>query len=79
MRSGKVDTVGLGRVVLSYPALPRDVLEKGELNSKTICRTFSDCTTGPRQGLMSGCFPLDPYYRKLPEADVVKKIKAALR
>ena len=29
VRSGKTDTVGLGRVVLSYPTLPRDVLEKG--------------------------------------------------
>jgi 2,4-dienoyl-CoA reductase-like NADH-dependent reductase (Old Yellow Enzyme family) len=79
VRSGKTDTVGLGRVVLSYPTLPRDVLEKGRLDPKRICRTFSDCTTGPRQGLMSGCFPLDPFYRKLPEAEVVRKVKASLR
>jgi 2,4-dienoyl-CoA reductase-like NADH-dependent reductase (Old Yellow Enzyme family) len=79
VRTGQTDTVGLGRVVLSYPTLPRDVLEKGRLDPKRICRTFSDCTTGPRQGLMSGCFPLDPFYRKLPEAEIVRKVKAALR
>ncbi len=79
VRSGQTDTVGLGRVVLSYPTLPRDVLEKGSLESKRICRTFSDCTTGPRQGLMSGCFPLDPFYRKLPEAEIVRQVKASLR
>jgi 2,4-dienoyl-CoA reductase-like NADH-dependent reductase (Old Yellow Enzyme family) len=79
VRSGKTDTVGLGRMVLAYPTLPRDTLEKGAMDPKRICRTFSDCTTGPRQGLMSGCFPLDPFYRKLPEAAIVKKVKASLR
>ena len=79
VRSGKVDAVGLGRMVLSYPDLPADALEKGELRTKSICRTFSDCTTGPRNGMLSGCFPLDPFYKDLPEAAAVKKIKASLR
>ena len=79
VRSGKTDTVGLGRMVLAYPTLPRDTLEKGAMDPKRICRTFSDCTTGPRQGLISGCFPLDPYYRKRPEAEMVRKVKASLR
>jgi 2,4-dienoyl-CoA reductase-like NADH-dependent reductase (Old Yellow Enzyme family) len=79
VRTGHVDSVGLGRVVLSYPTLPRDVLEKGSLETKRICRTFSDCTTGPRKGLISGCFPLDPFYRKLPEADQIKRFKAEFR
>jgi NADPH2 dehydrogenase len=42
-----------------------------------ICRTFSDCTTAPRHGLRSGCYPLDDYYKALPEAAEVKTIKAA--
>jgi hypothetical protein len=42
---------------------------------KRICRTFSDCTTAPRNGLVSGCFPLDPYYKSLPEAAELKEIK----
>ena len=65
-------------MVLAYPTLPRDTLERGELNAKRICRTFSDCTTGPRNGLVSGCYPLDPEYRKLPEAAIVRRIKASL-
>ena len=42
---GHVDFVGLGRMVLSYPELPRDVLAGRELQRKLLCRTFSDCTT----------------------------------
>ena len=78
VRSGRADSVGLGRMVLSYPTLPRDVLVNGTLNGKRICRTFSDCTTGPRNGLVSGCYPLDPAYRQMPEAAIVRKIKASL-
>jgi hypothetical protein len=65
-------------MVVAYPTLPADALRDGKLNPKRICRTFSDCTTGPRNGLVSGCYPLDPYYRKLPEGAIVRKIKASL-
>jgi 2,4-dienoyl-CoA reductase-like NADH-dependent reductase (Old Yellow Enzyme family) len=68
VRSGWVDFVGLGRMVLSYPDLPAHVLEGKPLERKRICRTFSDCTTAPRIGLASGCYPLDPFYKALPEA-----------
>ncbi len=78
VRSGRADAVGLGRMVLAYPTLPSDALSKGQLDSKRICRTFSDCTTGPRNGLVSGCYPLDPAYKKRPEAAIVRKIKASL-
>ena len=71
---GHVDVVGLGRMVLSYPQLPRDVLEKRSIDHKRICRTFSDCTTGPRHGMISGCYPLDDYYRERPEAQRIKLI-----
>ena len=54
--------VGLGRIVLSYPDLPADVLAGAPLRRNAFCRTFSDCTTGPRMGLVSGCYPLDPFY-----------------
>jgi hypothetical protein len=66
-------------MALAYPTLPRDTLRDGLLNPKSICRTFSDCTTGPRNGLVSGCYPLDAFYRRLPEAAQVRQIKAALR
>jgi 2,4-dienoyl-CoA reductase-like NADH-dependent reductase (Old Yellow Enzyme family) len=79
VREGWVDLVGLGRMVLSYWELPTDVLEGHPLQAKRICRTFSDCTTGPRSGLASGCYPLDPYYKQLPEAHALKAAKATLR
>jgi hypothetical protein len=78
VRLGHVDFVGLGRSTLSYPDLPHDMLTGAKLDHKRFCRTFSDCTTAPRNGMISGCFPLDPYYKALPEARRVKEIKAKL-
>lgn len=75
VRAGWVDSVGLGRMVLSYPELPADVLAGKPLARPRICRTFSDCTTGPRKGLVSGCYPLDAYYKRLPEAAVLREAK----
>ena len=68
VRTGMTDFVGLGRMVLSYPDLPADVLGGRPLKRKAICRTFSDCTTGPRLGLVSGCYPLDGFYAEHPDA-----------
>ncbi|MEO6182643.1 MAG: NADH:flavin oxidoreductase, partial [Verrucomicrobiota bacterium] len=48
LRQGWVDMVGIGRMVLSYPTILADAISKGELTPKFICRTFSDCTTAPR-------------------------------
>ncbi len=76
VRAGWIDMVGLGRMVLSYPELPRDVLRHGRMERRRICRTFSDCTTAPRNGMVSGCFPLDPYYKALPEAEKLRGLKA---
>jgi 2,4-dienoyl-CoA reductase-like NADH-dependent reductase (Old Yellow Enzyme family) len=75
VREGWVDSVGLGRMVLSYPRLPLDVLGGRELRRKLVCRTFSDCTTAPRHGLPSGCYPLDPFYRETDAAARLKQIK----
>jgi len=75
VRAGWIDFVGLGRMVLAYPELPADVLERGILERKRVCRTFSDCTTAPRNGLVSGCYPLDGYYKTLPEAEALRAIK----
>jgi 2,4-dienoyl-CoA reductase-like NADH-dependent reductase (Old Yellow Enzyme family) len=72
VRNGLTDFVGLGRVVLSYPDLPADVLSGKPLRRVSICRTFSDCTTGPRMGMVSGCYPLDPFYVKRLEAEPIR-------
>lgn len=69
------DFVGLGRMVLSYPELADDILKGHPLKRDQICRTFSDCTTAPRNGMISGCFPLDDFYKALPEAATLKEIK----
>jgi 2,4-dienoyl-CoA reductase-like NADH-dependent reductase (Old Yellow Enzyme family) len=78
---GLADAVGVGRMVLSYPDLPADVLAGAPLKTKLLCRTFSDCTTGPRNGLVSGCYPLDPFYTRHPHnvalKDLKKKVKTA--
>ena len=39
------------------------------MTRKKICRTFSDCTTAPRNGMVSGCYPLDPFYKDRPERE----------
>lgn len=75
VRNGLTHSVGLGRMVLSYPDLPADVLSGTPLRRKSICRTFSDCTTGPRLGLVSGCYPLDPVYEAHPDAIRLRALK----
>ena len=76
--AGEVDLVGLGRVALSYPDLPADLLAGAALQRRQLCRTFSDCTTGPRAGVISGCYPLDPDYRNRAERRVVAEAKQAM-
>lgn len=75
LRDGGADFIGLGRMVLSYPELPADVMAGKPLDRKRICRTFSDCTTAPRNGLVSGCYPLDPFYKSRPEHLELQQIK----
>ncbi|HZO88564.1 MAG TPA: hypothetical protein VFB38_09515 [Chthonomonadaceae bacterium] len=79
VREGWTDCVGLGRMVLAYPELPHDVLVAGQIQKKRLCRTFSDCTSGPRNGLVSGCYPLDPYYKQSPEHVRLLETKRAAR
>lgn len=75
IRDSAADFIGLGRMVLSYPELPSDVLSGKPMARKKICRTFSECTTAPRNGMVSGCFPLDPFYKKMPEYGQLKAAK----
>jgi 2,4-dienoyl-CoA reductase-like NADH-dependent reductase (Old Yellow Enzyme family) len=79
VRAGWIDMVGLGRMVLSYPELPAETLRIGTTERKKICRTFSDCTTAPRNSLPSGCYPLDPYYKQRPEAKALRQVKQESR
>ncbi len=76
VRDGWVDAIGLGRMVLSYPEMPRDTLGGKQPSRKLICRTFSDCTTAPRNGIVSGCYPLDAFYKARPEKEQLEAAKA---
>lgn len=76
VRMGWTDSVGLGRMLLTYPEMLWDVIDGRPLQHKRVCRTFSDCTTAPRNGLPSGCYPLDAHYKKSAMALRLKEAKA---
>lgn len=76
VRQGWVDATGLGRMALTYPELLKDSAGGTVIEHKRICRTFSDCTTAPRNGLPSGCYPLDSYYKSSELANRLKLAKA---
>jgi 2,4-dienoyl-CoA reductase-like NADH-dependent reductase (Old Yellow Enzyme family) len=75
VREGWADIVGLGRMMLSYPELIADVLAGRPMQRKRLCRTFSDCTTAPRNGMISGCYPLDAHYKKSPQMIRLTQVK----
>ena len=79
LRLGWADAIGLGRAVLSYPTMLTDAATGHMIEKKSICRTFSDCTTAPRNGLISGCYPLDKFYTQRPEFARLKEIKKQQR
>jgi NADPH2 dehydrogenase len=76
---GWVDLVGLGRMVLAYPELPLEIIRGKPLQKKRYCRTFSDCTTAPRNGMVSGCYPLDAHYKKSPDFKRLASVKKAVQ
>ena len=75
LREGWVDFVGLGRMVLTYPEILWDAAQGNRIQRKRVCRTFSDCTTAPRNGLPSGCYPLDDYYKESAWGEKLTELK----
>jgi 2,4-dienoyl-CoA reductase-like NADH-dependent reductase (Old Yellow Enzyme family) len=76
IRAGCADFIGLGRMLLSYPTYPRDLLtESRSIESRQLCRTCSDCSTAPRYGLVSGCYLFDSFYKQRPEAKRLRRLK----
>jgi 2,4-dienoyl-CoA reductase-like NADH-dependent reductase (Old Yellow Enzyme family) len=65
VRDGRITFVGVGRAALPQPDFARQVLEKGQLNRKRVCRTFSYCTALMRAKhnqlgqFATGCPPFD--------------------
>ena len=76
LREGWVDLIGLGRMALTYPELLWDSSAGNLIQHKRVCRTFSDCTTAPRKGLPSGCYPLDSFYKNSAQAQQLNAAKA---
>ena len=59
------DFAGLGRMALPYANYCVDHLAGGKFDRRRICRTFGECTNAPRHGKVSGCYPLDAFYKTL--------------
>ena len=79
LRHKWTDFIGLGRMLLAYPELPRDLLEGRGVQKKRLCRSFSDCTTAPRNGLASGCYPLDAHYKKSEDFNRLAALKKLVK
>lgn len=53
--NGMTDAAGFGRLAFAYPDFAKDILEKGELDTKKVCLTCSKCTAMMRQIHATGC------------------------
>ncbi len=69
---GWADTIGIGRMALSYPDIVADIIEGRPLQPKLLCNACSWCDIAPGFGAVSGCYPLDRFYRDLPEYERLK-------
>jgi len=76
---GMADLVGIGRMCLCYPGFVADVLAGRALNRRLICRTCGDCSSAPRNDLVSGCYTLDAFYRNRPEYRQLRQLKSQKR
>jgi 2,4-dienoyl-CoA reductase-like NADH-dependent reductase (Old Yellow Enzyme family) len=84
LQSGDIRFVGYGRAALPYPDLARDVLERGELDERIVCKTLTFCTYLMRNRsnaigqFPTGCPPFDKevYGPIMKEAKAAKKAKA---
>jgi len=80
IRKGMADMAGYGRLVLSYPDMCAETLAGRPLDPRRICRTFGDCTTAPRHGIVSGCYPLDRFYQaRTADFSALKAAKQRLK
>jgi 2,4-dienoyl-CoA reductase-like NADH-dependent reductase (Old Yellow Enzyme family) len=79
--SGRIAFFGYGRGALAYPHFAKDILEKGELDPRQVCRTVTFCTFLMRQKhneygqFPSGC----PPYDKEVYGPIIKEARELLR
>ena len=81
LEAGRIRFFGLGRGVLSYPDFAKDVLEKGELDERRVCKTLTYCSFLMRQKsnelgqFPTGCPPFD----KLVYGPIIKDARERRR
>jgi 2,4-dienoyl-CoA reductase-like NADH-dependent reductase (Old Yellow Enzyme family) len=81
LKQHRATLAGLGRAALAYPNLPREALEKAELNPLQTCKTLSYCTYLMRSKknelgqFPTGCPPFD----KEGYGEVMKQARASNR
>lgn len=56
---GGATFVGLGRELLAYPDMPRDILQEGKVDARRICVTCSYCSEVMARGGRAGCYIRD--------------------
>jgi 2,4-dienoyl-CoA reductase-like NADH-dependent reductase (Old Yellow Enzyme family) len=59
IREGGATFVGLGREMLAYPDMPRDILSGGGIDRSKLCLTCSYCSEVMAHGGAVGCFIRD--------------------
>jgi NADPH2 dehydrogenase len=64
---GMADFVGIGRLSFSYPEIVADILQGRPLRRERLCRTCGYCGLAPFNGVISGCYLRDEFYRGRPE------------
>ena len=70
---GLADTIGIGRMALSYPDMVADVIAGRPLQTKRLCNACSWCDIAPGFGEVSGCYTKDEFYRDLPAYGRLKR------
>jgi len=79
--AGDTTFLGYGRAALPYPDLARDVLERGDLDVRRVCKTLTFCTflmrsrNHPMGQFPTGCPPFD----KEVYGPIMKEAKASRR
>jgi len=77
VREGWSDLIGLGRMVLSYPGFCRCDCHRN-FGHQVYLPHLQRLHDAPRNGMISGCYPLDQVLQHKPEFQKLKEIKKAV-
>ena len=75
VRDGSVDFVGLGRDGPLLPRVPLRCPRRPPTGPQGSLPDLQRLHDRPRNGMVSGCFPLDPFYKARPERDAIAEIR----